>query len=240
VTSSGVRLTRRCPRLYLLGVPYLTRDFFTRPCLEVAPDLLGCRLVQRIDGGPRRVGTIVEVEAYLGNGHDPGSHSHRGLTARNRAMFGAPGRFYVYRSMGLHICTNVVCEPKESGAAVLLRAVEPVEGTEAMRRARRGLNGAALTNGPGKLSQAFSITLEHYGRSALRGALRIEAGPSVRSFRILASPRVGLSRGTELPYRFFVEGSPYVTRSPLNRSAHPLSLSPSWDRNQPEHSSRPS
>ena len=168
------------------------------------------------------VGRIVEVEAYLGDGQDPGSHSHRGPTPRNRAMFGPPGRFYVYRSMGLHLCTNVVCERENHGAAVLLRAVEPLEGESRMRRARAGRDGVELTNGPGKLSQAFGITLEHYGRSALRGALRIEADSDAPRPRILVSPRIGLSQGTELCYRFFVEGSPYVTRSRLNRSAERL------------------
>ncbi len=204
-----------------MGVPYLTRAFFARPCLEVAPALLGCRLVHRIDGR-RLAGRIVEVEAYLGGGQDPGSHSYRGPTPRNRAMFGPPGRFYVYRSMGLHVCTNVVCEPRDHGAAVLLRAVEPLDGEARLRRARGGRDGFELTNGPGKLSQAFAITLEHYGRSALRGALRIEADGAAPRPRILTSPRIGLSRGTELRYRFFVDGNPYVTRSPLNRSAERL------------------
>jgi len=202
-------------------VPYLTRAFFARSCLEVAPALLGCRLVHRIDGRCL-AGRIVEVEAYLGGGQDPGSHSHRGPTPRNRAMFGPPGRFYVYRSMGLHICTNVVCEPRDHGAAVLLRAVEPLHGEARLRRARGGRDGFELTNGPGKLSQAFGITLEHNGRSALRGTLRIEADPSEPQLRILTSPRIGLSRGTELRYRFFVDGNPYVTRSSRNRSAEHL------------------
>ncbi len=202
-------------------MPYLTRAFFARPCLEVAPALLGCRLVHRIDGR-RLAGRIVEVEAYLGGGQDPGSHSYRGPTPRNRAMFGPPGRFYVYRSMGLHVCTNVVCEPRDHGAAVLLRAVEPLDGEARLRRARGGRDGFELTNGPGKLSQAFAITLEHYGRSALRGALRIEADRAAPRPRILTSPRIGLSRGTELRYRFFIDGNPYVTRSPLNRSAERL------------------
>ncbi len=202
-------------------MPYLTRQFFARPCLEVAPALLGCRLVHRIDGR-RLAGRIVEVEAYLGDGHDPGSHSNRGPTPRNRAMFGPPGRFYVYRSMGLHVCTNVVCEPRDHGAAVLLRAVEPLDGEAGMRQARGGRDGFELTNGPGKLSQAFAITLEHYGRSALRGALRIEADRAAPQPRILTSSRIGVSRGAELRYRFFVDRNPYVTRSPLNRSAERL------------------
>ena len=201
---------------------YLTRNFFARPCLEVAPELLGCRLVHRLDGRTRLVGSIVEVEAYVGDGRDPSSHSHRGPTRRNRAMFGPPGRFYVYRIMGLHVCTNIVCEPEDRGAAVLLRAVEPLEGADSMRRARGGRNDDELTNGPGKLSQAFGITLDHYGQSVLHGALHIEAGPATPEPRILASPRIGISQGTELPYRFFVAGSPCVTRSPLNRQARPL------------------
>ncbi len=199
----------------------LTRAFFARPCLEVAPELLGCTLVHQLEDGTQLSGRIVEVEAYLGDGSDPGSHSHNGRTARNAAMFGAPGVFYVYRSMGIHVCANVVCEPDGSGAAVLLRAVEPRNGMEWMRRRRHNRPERELTNGPGKLCQAFGICLDHDGRSALRAPLRLQA-PEKPPEKILHSPRIGLVKGADLWHRFFVADSPWLSSSPLNRRAQPL------------------
>lgn len=190
----------------------LDRAFFARPVLEVAPDLLGCRLVRVLPGGARLTGRIVEVEAYVGDGTDPASHAHSGPTRRNRAMFGPPGHFYVYLSHGLHFCANLVCEPSGTGAAVLLRAVEPLEGGAEMRARRRGREGRELTNGPGKLAQAFAITLADDGASALRGALRIEPALEPRGFAVGVSPRIGIRKAAELPYRFTVRGSPWLSR----------------------------
>ncbi|MFQ5513701.1 MAG: DNA-3-methyladenine glycosylase [Myxococcota bacterium] len=200
-------------------MPRLDEGFFARPCLEVARDLLGCLLIHHVPEAEPRIGRIVEAEAYLGEGKDAASHAHRGPTRRNRAMFGPPGRFYVYLSMGLHVCANVVCEAEGRGAAVLLRAVEPLEGLEGMRDARGGRDGVELTNGPGKLSQAFGITLDHYGCSALTGTLRIEPPRTHTPLPILRSARIGLSRATDKPYRFFVAENRYVSRSPLNQRA---------------------
>lgn len=194
-------------------------SFFARPVLSVAPELLGCLLIHQLDSGARRVGRVVEVEAYLGDGTDPASHAHRGPTRRNREMFGRPGRFYVYRSMGLHVCANVVCEPQGRAAAVLLRALEPLEGIEDMRRARGGQSDRELSNGPGKLCQALGIGLDHDGHSALSGALRLEPADRPIAQRIMRGPRIGLSRARELRYRFFAEGSEFVTRSKLNTAA---------------------
>jgi DNA-3-methyladenine glycosylase len=194
-------------------VSRLDRAFFARPVLEVAPDLLGCRLVRVLPGGERLAGRIVEVEAYVGDGTDPASHAHRGPTRRNRAKFGPPGHFYVYRSHGLHFCANLVCEPAGTGAAVLLRAVEPLEGEAEMRARRHGRDGRALTNGPGKLAQAFGITLADDGVSALRGRLRIEPAPEPRTFAVDVSPRIGISKAADLPYRFTVRGSAWLSRA---------------------------
>jgi DNA-3-methyladenine glycosylase len=196
----------------------LTRAFFARPVLEVAPELLGCRLVHELDG-ERLEGRIVEVEAYLGDGSDPASHAHRGPTLRAATMFGPPGRFYVYRSMGIHACANLVCEPAGRGAAVLLRAVEPLCGLESMTRHRGGRSGRELASGPGRLAQAFGIGLEHDGASALAGRLRVEARRGEAPIRVLAGPRVGIRKAAELPYRFWIEESAHVTRTPLNRRA---------------------
>ncbi|HXZ83975.1 MAG TPA: DNA-3-methyladenine glycosylase [Myxococcota bacterium] len=202
----------------------LARSFFARPCLEVAPELLGLWLIHELPDGERLVGRIVEVEAYLGDGSDAASHSHRGPTRRNRPMFGPPGHFYVYRSMGIHRCANVVCEPVGSAAAVLLRAAEPLEGEERMRELRGGRSGRELANGPGKLAEAFAIELAHDGADALRGPLRLERDPHSGPPAIQVSARVGISKSAELPYRFFVRDSPHVTRVAQNRRSRPFAL----------------
>jgi DNA-3-methyladenine glycosylase len=200
----------------------LPPSFFARPCLEVAPEMLGLLLIHELGNGTRLVGRIVEVEAYLGDGSDTASHAHRGPTPRSRVMFGPPGHFYVYRSMGIHRCANVVCEPEGRAAAVLLRAVEPLEGEARMRELRGGRQGRELASGPGKLAQAFAIELAHDGRDALRGALRLERERSARAPAISVGPRIGLSKAVELPYRFFARDSPHVTRAAQNGRAREL------------------
>lgn len=199
------------------GAP-LSRAFFERPCLEVAPSLIGAYLVRRLDDGTRLAGRIVEVEAYLGDGSDPGSHTHRGPTPRNRAMFGPPGRLYVYRSYGIHTCANVVCEADGRGAAVLLRAVEPVLGADRMRRLRNLAPDApdrAVAVGPGNLCRALDLRLSDYGSSMLRGPISLRsARASDAPCTVETSRRIGLSRGAELPFRFFAADSPCVGRAP--------------------------
>jgi len=193
------------------------RAFFARPCLEVAPELLGAYLAHRLPDGTRLLGRIVEVEAYLGDGSDPASHAHRGPTPRNRAMFGPPGRLYVYRSYGLHTCANVVCEAPGRAAAVLLRALEPVAGLARMRRARGlapGVPVREIANGPGKLTQALGIRLADYGASLLEGRLALRRpGRDDPRPRVRSSRRIGLSRGRALRYRFYAAGSPCVSRT---------------------------
>jgi DNA-3-methyladenine glycosylase len=201
----------------------LDRAFFARPTLDVAPELLGHVLVHVLADGTRLAGRIVEVEAYLGDGTDAGSHSHRGPTARNRAMFGPPGHFYVYRSHGLHFCVNLVTEPEGFGAALLVRALEPLEGTTRMRENRGGRDVHELANGPGKLAQALGITLAHDGLPALGGALRLEAASERRARAITAGPRIGLSKAADLPYRFCLSDSPCLSR-PAGRSRWPASI----------------
>ncbi len=206
---------------YSASLARFPAGFFARPSPTVSPELIGALLIHDGKGG-RRVGRIVEVEAYLGDGSDPASHAHHGPTKRNRSMFGPPAHFYVYRSMGLHFCVNVVCEARGRASAVLLRAVEPLEGIEALRRARGGRRDRELTNGPGKLAQAFGIDLGCDGRSALRGPLRL--APRDAPAQVLAGPRIGISKATALPYRFFVAGHACVTRTPQNRRARPVAL----------------
>jgi DNA-3-methyladenine glycosylase len=195
----------------------LARRFFARPALEVAPELLGLHLVRELDSGERLVGRIVEVEAYLGGGVDAASHAHRGPTRRNAAMFGPPGHFYVYRSMGIHACVNVVCLP--TGSAVLLRALEPLAGLERMAQLRRGAAERDWTNGPGKLAQAFAIDLDFDKRDALSGALRIERPRARAAGEVAVGRRIGISKDAHFPYRFFLRESRFVSRSPLNRDA---------------------
>jgi len=194
-----------------------SRGFFARSCLEVGPELLGAYLVRRLPDGTRLAGRIVEVEAYLGDGTDPGSHTHRGETPRNRAMFGPPAHLYAYRSYGIHTCANVVCEPAGRGAALLLRALEPVAGAERMRDAR-GLRGDApdreIANGPGKLCQALQIGLDDYGSNLIAGPIELRrAARHDPPVRVERTRRIGLSRGREHPYRFLALGNPYVSRA---------------------------
>jgi DNA-3-methyladenine glycosylase len=197
-----------------LGRP-LSRRFFDRPCLEVAPDLIDCVLVRRQGDGTLLAARLVEVEAYLGDGSDPSAHSHGGPTPRNRSMFGPPGHLYAYRSYGIHVCVNVVCERVGSAAAVLLRAAEPVSGLDVMR-ANRGLGaertGRAVASGPGRLAQAFGLGLEHDGASLLSGELRLYAPiPDREPSRVQRGPRVGISRAAALPYRFYSRDDPHVS-----------------------------
>ena len=175
-------------------------DWLHRPSLELARELIGATLL--VDGVG---GVIVETEAYRPD--DPASHSYAGPTARNAAMFGPPGRAYVYRSYGIHWCMNVV---GHSGSAVLLRAIEPTTGIEVMR-ARRGVDDVrALCSGPGKLCQALGISREHDG--APLDAPPFELAPRTRRPSIVVGPRIGITKAMEQPWRFGVKGSPYVSR----------------------------
>jgi DNA-3-methyladenine glycosylase len=200
-----------------LGPP-LPRAFFDRSSPVVARELLGALIVHRLADGTQLAGRIVEVEAYLGDGSDPGSHAHRGETPRNRSMFGPPGRLYVYRSYGMHTCANVVCEARGRAAAVLLRAIEPVLGIERMRELR-GLpahaSESAIASGPGRLAQALGITLAHDGCSLLRGSELVlhRAAAGAPRARIAVSERIGLTRGAEIPFRFFEPESACVSRA---------------------------
>ncbi len=197
-----------------LGAP-LRHTFFARDSRTVAKDLIGCRLVRRLEGGSRLVLRLVEVEAYLGDGSDPASHAHRGPTDRNSTMFGPAGRIYAYRSYGIHTCANVVCGDRGKAAAVLLRAAEPLEGLDRMK-ANRGLAAGAksllIARGPGRLAAALGLELEHDGETLLRAPFTLH--PPVRGcarIRIETGPRVGISKAADLPYRYFETDSPWVS-----------------------------
>jgi DNA-3-methyladenine glycosylase len=179
------------------------KEFFARSVHEVAPDLIGVTLL--VDGVG---GRIVEVEAY--DQEDPASHGHRGRTARNEAMFGPPGHAYVYRSYGIHWCLNLVCGEEGTAEAVLVRALEPTVGIDEQRR-RRGVEGVrSLCSGPGKLCQALGVTREHDGLPLDADPFRLDARDEVPE--IVTGPRIGITRATELSWRYALAGSPYVSR----------------------------
>jgi DNA-3-methyladenine glycosylase len=182
----------------------LGRGFFARSVHEVAPQLVGATLL--VDGVG---GRIVEVEAYAPD--DPASHSFRGPTARNRAMFGPGGHAYVYRSYGIHWCLNLVCGEDGVGEAVLLRALEPTVGLEAIRGRRGALPDRLLCAGPGRLTEALGVTGAHDGLPLDEPPFSLlEAPPGID---VVAVPRVGISRAAELPWRHVLRGSPFVSRS---------------------------
>jgi len=185
----------------------LGRFFFNRPTVELAKSLLGKYLVY----GDLK-GKIVETEAYLYR-DDPGSHSAPGLTARNAPMFGPAGRTYVYLIYGIHHCLNIVSGITGEGEAVLIRALEPVSGIELMMERRKTDTIENLCSGPGKLTQAFSITKKHNNLSLLDGELRILG--SREKPEIQTGKRIGLSAGRDLELRFFVKGNRFVSH-PLN------------------------
>jgi DNA-3-methyladenine glycosylase len=182
----------------------LRRDFFARSVHEVAPDLIGVTLL--VDGVG---GRIVEVEAY--DEEDPASHGYGGRTARNEAMFGPPGHAYVYRSYGIHWCLNLACGDEGVPEAALIRALEPTAGIDEQRR-RRGVEELrALCSGPGKLCQALGITRAHDGLALDAPPFRLEPRREVPE--IATGPRIGITRATELSWRFMEGGSPFLSRS---------------------------
>ena len=176
---------------------------FDRSVHKVAPELIGATLL--VDGIG---GRIVEVEAY--DQEDPASHGYRGRTKRNASMFGPAGHAYVYRSYGIHWCLNLVCEAEGLPSAVLVRALEPTHGLDQMRK-RRGLDDPRLlASGPGRLCQALGITREHDGLPLDRPPFDLRE--RVEAVQVLAGERVGITRATELPWRYAEAGSRFLSR----------------------------
>jgi DNA-3-methyladenine glycosylase len=179
------------------------RPFFARSVHEIAPELIGAVLL--IDGVG---GRIVEVEAY--HHTDPAAHSFRGPTERNAVMFGPPGYAYVYRSYGIHWCLNFVCEPEGSASAVLIRAIEPLEGVAKMRR-RRGLSDERLLcSGPGRLTEAMSVTLAHNGLALDRKPFELFAREETP--KIASGVRIGITKAADLPWRYGLKGSKFLSK----------------------------
>ena len=199
----------------------LTRDFYTGDLITVAKSLLG-KIFVKHDGSRLFAGRIVEVEAYDG-AVDEAAHTFKGRTPRNEIMFGIGGYLYVYFTYGMYFCCNVVTGHEGEGKAVLLRAVEPVEGVSfmAQNRLKRELNDEApitkkefrnLTSGPGKLCQAYDITREYNGTDLLGNKIYILEGQAVKEDDIVSSKRIGITKSVDLPWRFFIRNNPFVSK----------------------------
>ncbi len=223
------------------------RDFYRRDPREVAPELLNKLLVRRGTAGDgadaaERVGRIVEVEAYCG-GIDPGSHAYRGLTPRNRTMFGPPGGLYVYFTYGMHWCANAVCGEEGEGVAVLLRALAPVAGLDAMRAVRpRARRDRDLCSGPAKLCQALGLGRAFDGADLVtgdRGVVVCDDGTPPPADPVQTT-RIGLSAGAEHPWRWYVRGDPNVSwpRAPRGGIAEAAGSTPPGVSGQARRSGR--
>jgi DNA-3-methyladenine glycosylase len=196
----------------MISMP-LGKKFFSQPTVELARALLGKYLVYGDLSG-----IIVETEAYLYAG-DPGCHANRGLTPRNAPMFGPAGNIYVYFIYGMYHCLNIVSGKKGEGEAILIRALEPVRGIEVMQKRRGTEKIENLCNGPGKLTQAFAITVKHNNMSLLEGDMRIF--DSREKPEICTGRRIGLSAGKELELRFFIKRNRFVSKTPASfRATH--------------------
>lgn len=220
-TGSGCTL-RQAQGAESAQLKKLPRSFYTRPTLQVAQDLLG-KYIVRVSKGNKLTGRIVETEAYRQD--DPASHAYRGRTRRNDVMFWRGGHLYVYFTYGMHYCANVVTCEEGTGEAVLIRAVEPLEGIEEMMRNRFGAPGrrpsgnsatlhppSNLTDGPAKLCQALDIQREQNGTDLLDGEIYLLDVPSLSASEIGRSTRIGIVYGKEKKWRFFVKESRWVSR----------------------------
>lgn len=194
----------------------LSRKFYSRPVLRVARDLLG-KIIVKVESNKLLSGRIVEVEAYDGR-IDRAAHSFNGMTERNEVMFREGGYFYVYFTYGVHHCCNVVTGKKNSGTAVLIRAIQPIDGIEIMAKRRFGkkkLNEKEmfnLTSGPGKICQAFGFTREHSGTDLTGNKIFLIDQKKISSSKTGISERIGITRSKELMWRFFEIGNPYLSR----------------------------
>jgi DNA-3-methyladenine glycosylase len=200
-------------------------SFFRHPAETVARGLLGSRVISVVDG-ERTVGRIVETEAYLGY-DDPASHGYRHRrNQRNAALFGPPGTWYVYLSYGMHWCANLVCEEEGKASAVLLRALEPLEGIEMMRRRRGAVADRELCSGPGKLCQALGITRSLDSAPMSSGLVIVAPSEDEPRPTIVTTPRIGITKAADWPLRFTVAGCTWISR-------------PGWDPARPRAARHP-
>jgi len=184
--------------------------FFDRSVQLVARELIGCRLFVAGCGG-----VIVETESYERD--DPACHAYVGLTARTETLFGPPGRAYVYLSYGIHSLLNFVAEPEGEAAAALIRALEPTAGIEAMRERRGARADRDLCSGPGKLTEALGVGLEHNGADLARDPFLLLPPEAGWEGEVVTGPRVGISKATDRPWRFAAAGNPHVSRPAIRR-----------------------
>lgn len=185
----------------------VSESFFDKKVEELANALLGRELVHETKEGVT-AGIIVETESY--HETDEASHSYNGKTKRTQVMFGPPGHAYIYFTYGMHYCFNIVAENEGTGAGVLIRALEPTQGVELMKKRRSQENIHNLCNGPAKLVQAMGITKEDYGKPLYKGSLYITE-PRLKDIKIAFGPRIGISKAREKPWRFWITDSPFVS-----------------------------
>ncbi|MBK7254673.1 MAG: DNA-3-methyladenine glycosylase [Ignavibacteria bacterium] len=192
------------------------RKFYLRDTVTVSKDLLGKLIIRKIKY-KTLIAKITETEAYRGS-DDPASHSYLKITKRNKVMFDTGGKVYVYFIYGNYNCFNIVTEKKGTGSAVLIRAAEPVEGIELMKSFRGKIkNIYELTNGPGKLCKALNIDKTFYGKDVTEeGEIFISYPQRKERFEIVSTKRIGISKGADLPFRFFIKDNPFVTKHKVN------------------------
>jgi DNA-3-methyladenine glycosylase len=190
----------------------LPRSFYARNTIDVAIDLLGCHIISNV-GDIKTGGMIVEAEAYIGE-DDEACHAHPGPTARNLIMYGKAGMLYVYFTYGMYNMMNIITERPGIPAAVLIRAIEPTHNIEEMAHRRSTQNSYEISSGPGKLTQALGITVEHKGADLCGSNIYVK-GPREKKIEIMASPRVGIGdRWHEKLWRFFIKDNPHVSKVP--------------------------
>ena len=217
MSASAARPARRSH-----PAPPVPPVFYDRATELVARELLGAILLCETEDGVG-AGRIVETEAYLGE-DDPACHAAVGETGRTRCLYGPPGIAYVYRIYGAHWCFNAVTRPAGLPSAVLVRALEPLEGIDLMRaRRRHPRRDRDLTNGPGKLCEALGITGAHNGAALDRSTLTIRRGEPVPDAAVVVTPRIGITRAADWPLRWFVAHSSYVSNTPSHFLRRPLS-----------------
>ncbi|NTW49780.1 MAG: DNA-3-methyladenine glycosylase [Chlorobiales bacterium] len=187
----------------------LDPSFYQKPTLEVAKSLLGKTLVRRI-GKQVVTGKIVETEGYIAT-IDAACHAYSGKTERNKHMFGNPGTIYVFFTYGCHFMLNVVTEPEGIAAAVLIRAIEPLSGLDVLIARRKTQSMLNLSNGPGKLTEAFDIDRKLSGESLQSEIIYIADAPELKREQISITTRVGITKSTELPWRFYIKDCPFVS-----------------------------
>jgi len=187
----------------------LRREFYNRPTLKVAKELLGKYLIVNKDG-TKLSGKIVEVEAYRGP-YDPASHAYGGMTPRNKIMFGEPGHAYVYFTYGMYYCLNIITERKGFPAGVLIRALEPKDGIEMMKKRRKKEKIEDLTSGPGKLCQAMGVNKRLYGADLVGKTIYIE-DRGEKAGKIISTNRIGIDEGKEKKWRFYLKDNRFVSK----------------------------